>query len=294
MYGYAGSATAAAELTPFGAPPRTANSAAATSQGAGVAQAAGQAASSQLISASLTAPAQGIIPADLAAVIPVVSLAVAASAASVNPSIAGSAWNAAATNNRLLLANEAAILTNTEGILFAQNELQEILGDLRGVLNISAAGAAGPGVGPMPVSAALGQAVSAGKLSVPLNWATAAPGIRTAAYALPATGAGAAPAAVAVAPGTAFSQMALAGMGGSAMAGSLGRGHRERFDARPAERRTAIPGEPVESPPQSPEGPMSKIVTVIRGLGELRDLGFLTADEFNDQKQRLLRRQLPG
>ncbi len=288
MYGYAGSATNAATLTPFTPAARTANPAAAVNQAAGGAQGTGQAVSSQLISAAaLAAPAQEIIPAELASVIPTVSLAVATSAASVNPSIAGSAWNAAAMNNRLLLANGDAILNNTHGILVQQDQLSEIVLDLRALMNGSAPLSAGLRAAPAPVSAAMGAALSAGKLSVPLSWAAAAPQIRTAAYGLSAISP-VAPAALAGTPATAFSQMALAGMGGSALAGTVGRGRREQVGSTVGDRPKSIAGEHVLEPQQAAESPVAEIAAGLRDLADLRDSGLLTRDEFSAQKQRLL------
>lgn len=300
MYGYAGSAKTATELTPFATPPRTADSAAAASQAAGTTQAAGQAASSQLVSASLATPAQGIIPAELASVVPVIALAVSTSAASVNPSIAGSAWNAAAMNNRILIGNTQGILDNAGQLHIMEREILDILrsGRLSNALGAATPGGLGAGLTAAPVSAVTAQAVSAGKLSVPLSWAAAAPEMRTVAYALPGTSVGAAAAATAGTvgaaggAGSAFSQMALAGMGGSALAGSVSRGQREHAGVTPEARMRSAVDEPAESLQEQPESPVAELAAGLRELGELRDSGLLTAREFNEQKERLLYRPL--
>ncbi|OBH54518.1 PPE family protein [Mycobacterium sp. E2479] len=82
------------------------------------------------------------------------------------------------------------------------------------------AGLASPGhvaaaVPVKPVSAVLGNAPTVGKLSVPPNWATAAPAIRLASSALPATSlAAAAPAGI---PGALVNEATLGGLAGGAL-----------------------------------------------------------------------------
>jgi Short C-terminal domain len=118
----------------------------------------------------------------------------------------------------------------------------------------------------------------------------AAPEIRLAAVTLPATSLGAAPEVMAASgPGTLFSEMTLANMASRAITGDPIRGCQERTGsisrARPM------------SAPASPSGHKAAIAADIREfadalitLGELRDSGLLTDEEFTDQKDRLLAR----
>jgi len=78
------------------------------------------------------------------------------------------------------------------------------------------------GFGGMPVSAAMGKATLVGSMSVPQGWTQAAPAIRTLAATLP-TNLAAAPAASLASGGGVFSQMALSGLAGRAVAATATR-----------------------------------------------------------------------
>ena len=140
------------------------------------------------------------------------------------------------------------------------------------------------------VTAGLGQAPMVGRLSVPPAWTVAAPEIRLAAVTLPATSLGAAPEIMAASsPGTLFSEMTLANMASRAIIGTTTPGCPERTGSISRSR-------PV-STPTSPNGHGTAIAADIRQfaealvtLGDLRDSGLLTDEEFNDQKERLLAR----
>ena len=139
------------------------------------------------------------------------------------------------------------------------------------------------------VTAGLGRAPLIGGLSVPPGWAVAAPEIRLAAVTLPATSLGAAPEVMAASPGTLFSEMTLANMASRAISGTTTRGCQERTGSISRSRPMATP--------TSPSGRGTAIAADIREfaealvtLGDLRDSGLLTDEEFNDQKGRLLAR----
>lgn len=139
------------------------------------------------------------------------------------------------------------------------------------------------------VSAGLADATSVGRMSVPATWAAAAPEFRLSAMALPATTIGAAAEASAGGAGSLFSQMALASMAGRAMAGTTGAGGpgmRERVGV--AAGKPAKPGDKDEAEEALPGGPITGISAELRELFALRDAGILTAEEFAEQKQRLL------
>jgi PPE-repeat protein len=139
------------------------------------------------------------------------------------------------------------------------------------------------------VTAGLGRAPLVGGLSVPPGWAVAAPEIRLAAVTLPTTSLGAAPEVVASSPGSLFSEMTLANMASRAISGTTTRGCQERTGSISRSR-------PV-STPTSPSGHGTTMAADIREfaealvtLGDLRDSGLLTDEEFNQQKERLLAR----
>lgn len=136
------------------------------------------------------------------------------------------------------------------------------------------------GAGGSAASAGLGQAASVGGLSVPPAWTAAAPAIRLAAVALPATGLGAAPEVAAAGIGSPWAEMALAGMAGRAISGTVGLGRPERI---------GVTTRAYPAPPQrSPGGPVTGIAAELRELAELHDSGILTDQEFSEQKRRLL------
>jgi hypothetical protein len=157
------------------------------------------------------------------------------------------------------------------------------------------------------VSAGLGQANRVGTLSVPPTWTVATPAVRPVALALPTTSTGAAAEAAAEgmtgASGSTFSDMALAGMTGSAMGGTLGTGgSRERGKAAPGERVAARAGRPAtpgdnttadskaQASQANPRTVVTGIAAKIREIAKLRDEGQMSDEEFTEQKKRLLGR----
>ncbi len=139
------------------------------------------------------------------------------------------------------------------------------------------------------VTAGLGQAPTVGRLSVPPAWTVAAPEIRLAALTLPAANIAAAPEVMAASPGSLFSEMTLANMASRAISGTTTRGCQERTGSISRSR-------PVLTP-TSPSGHGTTMAAEIREfaealvtLGDLRDSGLLTDEEFNAQKERLLAR----
>jgi len=161
-------------------------------------------------------------------------------------------------------------------------------GDAVGSGSIRPVMALGPAEVPS-VTAGLGRAPLVGGLSVPPGWAVAAPEIRLAAVTLPATSLSAAPEVMASSPGSLFGEMTLANMASRAISGTTTRGCQERTGSISRSR-------PV-STPTSPSGHGTTMAADIREfaealvtLGDLRDSGLLTDEEFNQQKERLLAR----
>jgi PPE-repeat protein len=141
------------------------------------------------------------------------------------------------------------------------------------------------------VTAGLGQAPLIGGLSVPPGWTVAAPEIRLAAVTLPATSQGAAPEVMAASPGSLFSEMTLANMASRAINGTPSSGRRQERIA------SVTCARPVSTTPTSPTGHMTTMAADVHEfaealvkLGDLRDSGLLTNEEFSKEKERLLAR----
>lgn len=282
MYGYAGTSASATSLTPFTPAPQTTNGTPAA--------ASTQPATSQLASTAV----QGLISTAATNAVPA-SLSDFESNVLFVPSVAQAG---------LTPLNTASLFTDlkyddTETNL--QNELDSVEDNILATLDRN-------GFHPPPdvaleseftrpvtaevpsVTAGLGQAPLVGRLSVPAAWTVAAPEIRLAALTSPSAGLGAAPAVMAASsPGTLFSEMTLANMAGRAITGTTTRGCQERTGTISRSRTV--------STPTSPSGHKTAIAADIRQfaealvtLGDLRDSGLLTDEEFTVQKERLLAR----
>lgn len=302
MQGYAASSAAATTLTPFADPASTTDSSGLPAQAAAVSQATGTAAGEVQNAVSSVQQALAAVPNALAA------LATPAPAAAVSP-----------FDIVTLLDFGAGLISGTlDGIVGTTALPYDIGGYHIGVhTDDIVSGWAGieswPGSAPVPptqfpvitnlgspVSAGLGEAGSVGGLRVPPGWTTTAPGFRLAALTSPAASVGAAAeAASAEGAGALFSQMAVAGMAGRALAGTVGTGGsggprtKERLGVakRGAPATAEATGVTEETPapaPVLPGGPITSIAAELRELASLRDAGILTEAEFIEQKQRLL------
>jgi PPE-repeat protein len=308
MYGYAASSAAAAKVTPFAPPQQTTNSAGLAGQAAAVAHATGssagtgtQAALSRLTSAmpstlhGLASPTQATpaaavspaqaTPAQVTDLLDLLGLdAGVATAIALASALTAGAWGAAAQGNDQIVRLEDQALGRLRHLHHEHHEILGILGHPR---HGNLAG------GQFPAAATIGQAVSVGGLSAPPSWAVAAPELRAVAFALPAASVGAAPAEFAGSAGTAFSEMALAGMAGSAFAGAVSPSRPEPIGA--TTQRARSPQRPLVSPvTKSPQQPPASPVTGIAAdhlrelaLAVLHDARILTDEEFTE-KRRLL------
>jgi len=290
MYGYAGASASATTLTPFTPAPQTTTGASAA--------ASTQAAASQATSTAL----QGLTSTAATNATSASALETLSDLATVTLFLPGVAQAGLTPLNTTGLFTDLSFdddelrdeaLASTEDKIAAKLGITDIgqslpLGDAAPSTTPRLAMALGPAEVPS-VTAGLGQAPTVGRLSVPQAWTVAAPEIRLAAVTLPSTSLGAAPEVMAASPGSLFSEMTLANMASRAISGTTTRGCQERTGSISRSR-------PV-STPTSPSGHGTTIAADIREfaealvtLGDLRDTGLLTDEEFNDQKGRLLAR----
>jgi len=139
------------------------------------------------------------------------------------------------------------------------------------------------------VTAGLGRAASVGGLSVPQGWTVAAPEIRLASLSLPANGLAAAPEAFAASSGNLLGEMTLANMAGNAINGTRTPG---RLQERIASVGCARPGSAPSSTGHKTAiaADVHEFAEALVKLGDLRDAGLLTNEEFTTEKERLLAR----
>jgi PPE-repeat protein len=145
------------------------------------------------------------------------------------------------------------------------------------------------------MSAALGEANTVGALSVPSGWTVATPGaVRPVALEVSTTSAGVAAAeAMEGSSGNVFSELGLAGMAGSGLAGQQGGGadgDRTKIGQQLSARAGGTAADaPIEGTP-APRLVLTGIAARIREIAGLRDQGILTDEEYTAEKNRLLGR----
>jgi hypothetical protein len=144
-------------------------------------------------------------------------------------------------------------------------------------------------------SASLGQANTIGALSVPSNWTVAAPEIRSVAFTSPLNGANATAAAAPLEAGsaTSFNQMGLAGMAGQGMAGPPTADDNQESSkpvthARLTGRAVAGAGDVEAEATPAPRTVVTGVAAAIRDIAKQRAQGYLTEQEYKEQKKRLL------
>ncbi len=162
-------------------------------------------------------------------------------------------------------------------------------------------------VPPPSLSAGLGEANTVGRLSVPPSWTIATPAVRPISYTLPALPQTAASASAGGpaegGSGTTLSEMALAGMAGRAMAGTVGTGVSRgtgktakgaNTAARAADEAATSGGKATgdkgEVSQDQPRAVVTGVAAELREFAKLRDEGILTDEEYTEQKNRLLGR----
>ena len=142
---------------------------------------------------------------------------------------------------------------------------------------------------------------------MPPTWTVATPAVKPISYTLPAlteatASATGVPAAEAGSSST-LSEMALAGMAGRAMAGTVGTGVSRgagraakgagapaRAGAAATTDDNAAAGDKDEAPKDKPRAVVTGVAAELREFAKLRDEGILTDEEYTEQKDRLLGR----
>jgi PPE-repeat protein len=300
MYGYAGSSAAATVLSPFTSPGQNTDPGGTASQAAAVSQASGSAASnaqgtvsgvSQALSAA-AAPAQSgdaldtlsnlisvflSAPTDLVTLFALIPMDALSGPVDLPIAYLGTIGGLR-TDDTISGWEGVEAWPGTEDVPPEQFQAR--------ITNPVAFGASGP-------SASLGQANTIGALSVPRNWTVAAPEVKPTAFTTPLTTAtAAAPATEAIAANT-FNQMGIGGMAGQAMAGPPASGDTQEngkpvTHARltPRVTGTASDGESEATP--APRTVVTGVAAAIRDIAKQRAQGYLTEQEYKEQKKRLL------
>ncbi|MCV7382830.1 PPE family protein, SVP subgroup [Mycolicibacter longobardus] len=303
MYGYSALSTNAAELEPFQPPPQTSNPAGPLSQAAAQGDSVGNLAQTMLSRAASSLPGPG--SSEATSILPLLSqadlptslfdwLSVIADETAIGIALpmsvlgvwlAGAAMHFAEQDSQEILDTQDVLRAGQQRILNAFDGLG-VHEELPSIDNLRVPHEA-------VVTAARGEAFPLGTLSAPISWAEVAPEIRHASFSTPLGTAAPSPAGL----GTAFGQMALAGMGGSALAGAVNqnRGESGKTTAAAGSAQSGKPssGSTEQSPAtpgHSPLTSMAELAARIRELGELHDAGYLTGEEFAEQKRRLLAR----
>jgi PPE-repeat protein len=162
-----------------------------------------------------------------------------------------------------------------------------------------------PGTVPPPkVSAGLGESNTVGNLSVPATWTIATPAVRPISYTMPAlpAAAGTVQEGPTLGSSTTLGQMALAGMAGRAIAGTLGTGAGKNGGKAPNGQRAQTASGDVNTAEDAaaddsggalesePRPVITGVAAELREFVKLRDEGILTDEEYTEQKNRLLGR----
>jgi hypothetical protein len=234
---------------------------------------------------ALAAPA-AVNPTALLSLVPIPFASVSTTASSVGTTAAFTSFG---TTVRGLLINADRDFDNGKGPFTGNGPGGTMLPQwiINGVGGIGAPSDAVPS----PAAAGLGQATKVGSLTVPPQWASAAPAFRTVAYSLPMTAAGAAPEIVAGGSSGLFSDLALAGLAGRAVAGTAAPGR----PAGRADQRVRVGNGALPKPVQPAQGAVAnEIAAELQQLAaraqsliaKLRDSGLMDAEETSEQKKR--------
>ena len=300
MYGYAGSSAAATALTPFTSPQQNTDPGGTASQAAAVGQATSTAAGNvqsiistvpqALSTASTGVPAQS----SLLDILNVIGELI-----SIFPGVPGALSNVPDIGIGLLAPVDlpfgiGGYLTgsNTDKYISAWNGEEEWpshapapVPEFPATLSNLPEGTVVPGAG-------AGVRVIGG-LSVPPGWTVPAPEIRSVAMTSPLSGAGAAAAPeVEAGSASAFNQMGIAGMAGQAMAGPPvaddSQDSKPVTHARLTGRGNGPAADDDADVVPAPRTVVTGVAAAIREITKQRAQGYLTEEEYREQKKRLL------
>ena len=277
MYGYAGASASASTLTPFTPPKPTTNPAGPTPLSA-VSGLTGSLKGAVTSANTAATAVTGLSGSDIGLVEDTAGFGIDA-VGFAGPEAGGFAIEAAGTFYEVAGMGAAAPAADLGGLSALPS-----LGAFGGWGGAGASASIGS-LGTAGASASIGQAASVGALSVPPSWSPALPAIRPAAMELSATSLSATPEVLTAPSGNMFSEMALASMAGRAVGSTASQGRRDRTLVTTWER-AELPQRPPGSPGSVAE--LRQLTEVLRELAALRDSGILTAEEFNEQKRRLL------
>jgi PPE-repeat protein len=227
MYSYAGSSAAASQLTPYTEPPQSTSAAGLPAQSSAVAQAVSTSSGtdatstlSQLVTALPQTLQSMALPA-VATVATTPSSSLASSLSTITSFATGpiSPFSYFSVSGVPYLLGIQSYLLPRAGLnLGAAASKAMAAPAASSALHASELGSGIQGFsGAGSVSADLGRAGLAGKLSVPPNWTTAAPAIRSAAFSLPGGSLEVARAVTADASGNLFNQVGLSSLAGRAL-----------------------------------------------------------------------------
>jgi PPE-repeat protein len=301
MYGYAGSSAAATVLSPFTSPGQNTDLAGTASQAAAVSQATGTSAgnaqsaisaASQAVSGA-TAPAQSGDALDTLSDLISVFLSAPTDLITLFALIPMDALSGPVDLPIAYLGTIGGLRTDdtisgwegTEGWPGTDDVPPEQF--QARITNPGAFGASGP-------SASLGQANTIGALSVPSNWTVTAPEIRSVAMTSPLTGVSPTAAApLEAGSANTFNRMGIGGMAGQAMAGPPAAGHTQEngkpvTHARLTPRLTGAASDREPEATPAPRTVVTGVAAAIRDIAKQRAQGYLTEQEYKEQKKRLL------
>ena len=299
MYGYAGSSEAATVLSPFTSPDQNTNPGGTAGQAAAVGQAA-------------SGTSAGNVQGTISAVPQALSAATAPAQTDPLSTLANliSVFLSAPTDLATLfvlipmdaLSGPVDLPVSYLGTVAGQNT-DDIISGWAGQVPWPGTGGApvdgfpatltNPGGTPAPtMSAALGEANSVGGLSVPSGWTVPAPEIRSVALTSPLNGAAAA-APLEAGSATSFNQMGIAGMAGQAMAGPPVTDDSQESNKPVTHARLTRPlgggaGDVETEATPAPRTVVTGVAAAIRDIAKQRAQGYLTEQEYKEQKKRLL------
>jgi PPE-repeat protein len=310
MYGYAGSSAAATVLTPFSSPDQNTNPDGTASQAAAVGQA-------------MTTPAS-----NAQSIVSNISQTLSAVPDALQSASTGAATAAQSTSLSNFLSLLSDLITIFAGVPASLSTIPDIGLGLLAVIDLPfgiggyLTGAntdkyisawngeeEWPSYAPAPVQAfpaplwnlpegtvwaGAGGARVIGGLSVPSGWTVPAPEIRSIAKTSPLKGSAAAAAPEAEAgSASAFNQMGIAGMAGQAMAGppvadDSQNNSKPVTHARLTGRAPGTGGDDEADVVPAPRTVVTGVAAAIRDIAKQRAQGYLSEEEYREQKKRLL------